>query len=179
QNIQRQLSESRTTPPTVGPMAGATAMTIEITPMVRPRRSAGTTLSTVVMSSGIMIAVPTAWTTRPATSIGNTTASEANTVPAVNVLIAMMKTVRSGSRTSIHPVNGMTTAIVNMNAVVSHCAVAAVTSNSTIRSGSATDMMVSLRITTNAAATSSAISRMVAPGRGAESAVLVRSAAVD
>ena len=60
QNIQRQWRMSSTTPPTNGPMAGAIAITIEMTPIVRPRRSAGTTLSTVVMSSGIMIAVPTA-----------------------------------------------------------------------------------------------------------------------
>ena len=56
------------TPETAGPMAGATDMTIEMRPMIRPRSLIGTSVSTVVMSSGIMIAVPLAWTTRPTTS---------------------------------------------------------------------------------------------------------------
>ena len=178
QNIHRQLRTSRTRPPIVGPIAGATAITMEMTPIVRPRRSAGTTLRTVVMSNGIMIAVPTACTTRPATSIGNTTANEANSVPPVNVLIAMTNTIRSGNRTSSHPVNGMTTAIVSMKAVVSHCAVAAVTANSTMSSGSATDMMVSLRITTNAAPTSRAMRRTVAAGSGGEASAAAGAAAL-
>src|SRR5690606_28787005 len=61
----------------------------------------------------------------------------------------------------------MTTAMVSMNAVVSHWAVAAPTSNSTISFGSATLMIVSLRMTTNAAPTRTAISR---PARGAAAA---------
>ena len=59
---------------------------------------------------------------------------------------------------------GMTTAMVSMKAVVSHCAVAAPTENSSISSGSATDMIVSLRMTTKAAATSSPISRAAPSG---------------
>ena len=60
QNIQRQFSESRMIPEMVGPMAGATAMTMEITPIIAPRLCAGTTVSTVVINSGNMIAVPLA-----------------------------------------------------------------------------------------------------------------------
>ena len=100
QNIQRQVSASSTIPPTVGPVAGATAITIEITPMVRPRRSAGTTLSTVVNSRGIMMAVPTAWITRPVTSSGNTGARAATRVPMLKLVMAMANTVRSGIRVS-------------------------------------------------------------------------------
>ena len=47
-------------PPMVGPRAGATDMTMEILPIVRPRDSGDTRFMTVVMSSGIMIAVPQA-----------------------------------------------------------------------------------------------------------------------
>ena len=47
-------------PPMVGPSAGATEMTIEMLPMVRPRDSGGTRFMMVVMSNGIMIAVPQA-----------------------------------------------------------------------------------------------------------------------
>ena len=48
----------------------------------------------------------------------------------------------------------VTTAMVSMNAVESHWAVVTSTSNSRMRLGSALNMIVSLRITTNAAATS-------------------------
>ena len=55
------------------------------------------------------------------------------------------------NRCSRKPVVGMTTAMVSMNAVVSHCPVRALTPRSTINRGSATPMIVSFRITTNAA----------------------------
>ena len=55
-------------PEIVGPSAGATEMTIEMLPMVLPRDSGGTSVMTVVISSGIMMAVPVAWMTRPKTS---------------------------------------------------------------------------------------------------------------
>ena len=42
----------------VGPIAGATEMTIEMLPIMRPREAGGTSVITVVISSGIMIAVP-------------------------------------------------------------------------------------------------------------------------
>ena len=46
---------------------------------------------------------------------------------------------------------GITTAIVSMNAVVSHCAATAVMPRSPMRCGIATPIVVSLRIATNAA----------------------------
>jgi len=49
---------------------------------------------------------------------------------------------------------GMTTAIASMNAVESHCAALASTWKSAINRGMALIMIVSLRITTNVAATS-------------------------
>lgn len=84
QNIQRQSSAERMTPETVGPTAGATAMTMEITPIMRPRWVGGTTFSTVVNSSGIMIAVPEACTMRPASSTSKPGATAAMSVPAAN-----------------------------------------------------------------------------------------------
>src|SRR5690625_7290587 len=51
-NIQRQLKLARMKPEKVGPVAGATEMTMEIRPIVRPRRETGTNVITVVMSSG-------------------------------------------------------------------------------------------------------------------------------
>jgi hypothetical protein len=47
-------------PEMLGPTAGATDMTVEIKPIVLPRVSGGASVITVVISSGIMIAVPDA-----------------------------------------------------------------------------------------------------------------------
>jgi hypothetical protein len=88
QNIQRQSSADRMMPDTVGPTAGATAITMEMTPIIRPRRFGGTIDRTVVNSSGIMIAVPDACTMRPASSMSKPGASAAMSVPAVNSDIA-------------------------------------------------------------------------------------------
>ena len=138
-------------PEKAGPIAGATAMTMVMKPMVRPRRAGGTKVITVVMSSGSMTAVPLAWMTRAATSIGKTWAAAASTVPAMNRPIAPMKTVRVVKRWRMSPVMGMTTAMVSMKPVVSHCTVAAVRSNRSMRGGRATPITVSLRIMTKAA----------------------------
>ena len=101
-------------PEMVGPMAGATEMTIEMLPIVRPRVAAGTSVITVVISSGIMIAVPEAWTTRPTSSTPKPGAIAAISVPRLNRDIAGMKTGRVLKRCSRNPVIGMTTAMVSM-----------------------------------------------------------------
>ena len=88
QNMARQPNRLSTSPETAGPIAGATAMTIEMLPIITPRRAGGTSVITVVISSGIMIAVPLACTTRPARSTGKPGASAASRVPALNRLIA-------------------------------------------------------------------------------------------
>ena len=88
QNIQRQSRCSKMTPPVVGPSAGAAEMTMPTMPMVRPRFSNGTIFITVVINSGIMMAVPIAWTTRPVTSTKNVGARAASSVPAVKMIIA-------------------------------------------------------------------------------------------
>ena len=59
-NIQRQSSTLRMSPEMVGPIAGATEMTMEILPIIRPRDAGSTRVITVVSSSGNMIAVPLA-----------------------------------------------------------------------------------------------------------------------
>src|SRR5690625_1321212 len=134
-NIHRQDMFASTNPENVGPMAGATEITMEISPMVRPRRETGTNVSTVVINNGSMTAVPLACTTRAATSTGNTGARAPSNVPRVNREIAPMNTDRVEKRVRISPVVGMSTAMVSMNAVVSHCAVAAVTEKVCINAG--------------------------------------------
>jgi hypothetical protein len=135
-------------------------MTIDTRPMMRPRDCGGTIVMIVVISSGIMIAVPDACTTRATRSISNPGERNAMRVPAENSDIAAMNIARVVKRRSRKPVIGMMTAIVSMNAVVSHCAATAVMPRSPIRWGIATPIVVSLRIATNAAASSSQMMRL-------------------
>ena len=93
-----QVSVLRMNPDRVGPSAGATAMTMVIRPMKRPRACSGTTVMIVVMSSGIIIAVPEACMTRATMSTENSGASAPSRVPAVKRLIARRKTCRVVSR---------------------------------------------------------------------------------
>ena len=135
----------------------------------------------VVMSSGIMIAVPEAWTTRARSRSGKPGARKAMRVPRENRLIAAMNITRVGKRRSRKPVMGMITAIVSMNAVVSHCAATAVIPKSSIRWGIATPIVVSLRIATNAAASRSQMTRdssrvIVVPGAGAATGAVAGAA---
>ena len=152
--IQRQEKELRITPDTAGPSAGATDIASITLPITRPRSCIGTTAIRVVISSGIITAVPPAWTTRATSSTGKVHAQAASSVPAQNVPIARPKANRVVTRCRNQPVIGITTAIVSMNAVDSHCAALAFTAKSTISRGIALIMMVSLRITTKVAPTS-------------------------
>ena len=56
--------------------------------MIRPRMCGGTIVMMVAMSSGVMMAVPVACTTRPVTRIAKPGAIIASAVPAVNSAIA-------------------------------------------------------------------------------------------
>ena len=150
-NMARHENAWRISPEMVGPRAGATEMTIEMLPMTAPRPRSGTSISTVVIRSGSMIAVPDACTIRASSSgtkLGDTAASS---VPRLNRPIASPNTMRVLRRWSRKPVTGMTTAIVSMKAVDSHWARPAVTCRSVIRRGRATFMIVSLRMTTKVA----------------------------
>ena len=153
-NIQRQLANSRIRPDAVGPSAGAADIARVTVPMTRPRSSGATTVIIVVISSGIMTAVPTAWTIRPRRSTQNAGANAAMRVPRQNTDMARPKACRVVTLCRNQPVTGMTTAMVSMNAVESHWAAVTSTENSRIRLGRALNMTVSFRITTNAAATS-------------------------
>ena len=110
----------RISPDNAGPIAGATEIASIMLPITRPLACSGTTVMTVVMSSGIMTAVPLAWTMRPSSSTSKPGATAAIAVPRLNRLIAAMKTWRSRNRSMMKPVAGMTTAMVSMKPVVSH-----------------------------------------------------------
>ena len=79
----------RTKPETVGPRAGATEIAMVTLPITRPRSLSGTTVIRVVISSGIITAVPTAWVMRPRRSTSKTGAAAASAVPARKTPIAV------------------------------------------------------------------------------------------
>jgi hypothetical protein len=120
QKIQRQSSTLRMRPETVGPTAGATEITMEMFPITAPRPAGGTRFSTVVISSGIMIAVPLACTTRPPSSTSNPGATAQIRVPDTKRPIAARNSARVENRWIRKPVTGITTDMVNRNAVASH-----------------------------------------------------------
>ena len=87
-------------PETVGPMAGATEITTVTLPMTTPRRSTGTSVRIVVISSGSIIAVPLAWTTRAGSSSQKAGDTAASRVPELNRIIAVTNTWRVVRRCS-------------------------------------------------------------------------------
>ena len=153
-NIQRHDATWRITPETAGPSAGATDIARVTLPMIRPRSCSRTTVISVVISSGIITAVPAAWMIRPPSKMPNVGARAHTSVPTQKVAIAVPSAWRVVTRWRNHPVTGMTTAMVSMKALVSHCAERASTSNSAISRGMALTMIVSLRITMNVPMTS-------------------------
>ncbi len=162
-NMNRQVKCSRISPETVGPMAGATEMAMLTLPMTAPRRSIGTRVRIVVISSGSMMAVPPAWTMRASSSTSNPGASAASSVPPENRPMASMNTARVDRVCRMNPVVGMTTAMVSIKPVESHCTVGASTPRSTMSLCRATFMMVSLRMTTKVA--TSRVTMMVTDSR--------------
>ncbi len=150
QNRVRQCATLSTSPDTVGPSAGAAAMTMEMLPIILPRSCGGTRVITVVMSSGIMTPVPEACTMRPTSSSSKPGASAAMSVPAANSPIAPRKICRVVKRRSSQPEIGMTIAMVSMKEVCSHCPVEGSTCSSSRIGESATPRIVSLRMTTKA-----------------------------
>ena len=157
---QRQLSVSSTNPDSVGPIAGASEITRPTRPIMRPRERGGTTFIIVVMSSGIMMPVPRACTTRPVSSTAKPGATRQISVPRLKSDIAAMNTCRVVKRCSRNPVTGMMTAIESMNALVIHWPSSGGMPRSTLRCGMAMPIVVSLRIATNAATSSSQMTRI-------------------
>ena len=74
-------------------------------------------------------------------------------------MLAAVKIARVVTRLSKKPVIGMTIAIVSMKAVVSHCAWTAVIPRSPMRWGIAIPIVVSLRMATKAATSSTVTDR--------------------
>ena len=82
--MNRQDRNCSTSPEIVGPIAGATEIAMLMLPITTPRRSIGTRVSTVVISSGIIIAVPDACTIRAGSSSQKPGEIAASSVPVQN-----------------------------------------------------------------------------------------------
>ncbi len=67
----RHGSTLATDPPTVGPIAGATVMTSEPTPIRRPTFECGDCSRMMLIISGVAMPEPTPWTTRAHRITGN------------------------------------------------------------------------------------------------------------
>ena len=100
---------------------------------------------------------------RAPSSTSKVGATMANAVPSRNRPIAVAYALRVDTRCRNQPVIGITAAMVSMKAVESHCAVCSVMFSAPISSGIALIMIVSLRMTTNVASTSSRITAGVRP----------------
>src|SRR5699024_12394074 len=94
--------------------------------------------------------------TRPTSRKINAGASAAATVPTTKSKHAVTKTWRVVKRSMTKPVVGITTAMVNIKPVSSHCTTVAGTWYSAIIAGNATDKEVSFKIMMVAAATKTA-----------------------
>ncbi len=83
-NMMCQSNWSMTKPATVGPMAGAKAMTRPKMPMAEPRLSTGKVISSTVMVMGMRMPAPAAWIRRPARITGKLKAKPHMAEPAAN-----------------------------------------------------------------------------------------------
>ena len=95
-------------------------MTTEMSPMTVPRRGAGTIIMDTVIKSGMMTAVPSACKMRATSMMAKFGDTAAIMVPTKKVTVANKNTDRVVKRSSIQPVAGKTTAMVNMKPVSSH-----------------------------------------------------------
>ncbi len=107
-------------PPSVGPIAGATAIAMPTMPIAMPRLSSGKIENTVICRTGHMTPVPTASRKRPNSASGNVGLSHASTEPTVNTTIEAMTIWRVENRRVRYAVSGTITPIVSWKIDVIH-----------------------------------------------------------
>ena len=77
----RQPPQPIIQPPIVGPMLGAKPMAMPEMPITVARLSGGNEVMETLIIMGMVMPAETAWSTRPAMSIGKLAASESTTAP--------------------------------------------------------------------------------------------------
>ena len=104
QKIERQPTESTSTPPTIGPAAIEMPTTAPHTPIARARsRGSVNVLVMIDMATGLSIEPPTACTMRKATSDSRFGAREHSTEPTVKTTRPAMKTRLRPIRSAVEP----------------------------------------------------------------------------
>ncbi len=104
QKIDRQPTESTSSPPTSGPIAMLSPTTPPQTPMARARsRGSVNTFVMIDMATGLSIDPPTACTTRAPTSQPRDGARLHSTDPATNSASPVWKTRRRPIRSAVEP----------------------------------------------------------------------------
>ena len=93
-NMSCQLALSMMRPATVGPIAGANAMTTPNRPIALPRLSTGKVSMSTVITIGMRMPAPAACSKRPASSTGNDGPQPASRLPAVKMPIATTNRLR-------------------------------------------------------------------------------------
>ncbi len=104
QKIDRQPTDSTSSPPTSGPAAMETPMTAPQTPIARARsRGSVKVLVMIDMATGFSIDPPTACTMRKITSVWRFGATEHSAEPAVKTARPVMKTRLRPIRSAVEP----------------------------------------------------------------------------
>ena len=156
-NMMCQFAWSMMMPATVGPMAGANAITMLNSPMAVPRFSTGNVSMRTVMTMGMRMPAPAACTRRPSSSTGKLGPQPANRLPHVNMAMDARNRPRVEKRSVRKAVMGIMMAFTSVNPVVSHWAVEASTPISIMTDGKAGVTTVWFSTVTNVPKISTAI----------------------
>ena len=139
-----------TAPPTVGPMAGATVITSEPTPMRRPTLLRGDCSRMMFIISGVATPEPMPWITRASRMTGKVWPTIMIAEPVTARTTAAMNRDFSRKRRFRNDDSGIVAATTSRYTVVIHCTVAVFTPNSVMSSGNSTVITVSVRMPMNA-----------------------------
>ncbi len=146
--MERQPTESTSSPPISGPTAMEMPTTAPQTPMARARsRGAVKVLVMIDMATGLSIEPPTAWTIRKAISHSRVGASEQSSEPAVKTTRPAAKTLRRPIRSAVEPASISSEARTSVYASIVHCIPATEASSSRRIEGRATLRTVTSRLT--------------------------------
>ncbi len=148
QKMERQPTDSTSTPPTSGPAAIDMPTTAPHRPIARARsRGSVKVLVMIDMATGFSIEPPTACTIRKATSHDRSGAREHSTEPRVKTARPDMNTRRRPIRSAVEPASISREARTSVYASMVHCSPEVLARNSRCMAGRATLRTVLSRLT--------------------------------
>ena len=113
-NTARQLNDSVSQPPSVGPMIGPIMMPAPKIAIACPSFSRGLMSSRMACASGTIMAPPTPWITRNSTICSRLVAMPHNTDAAVKLATASSSSILRPRRSDSQPVSGVAMAEATM-----------------------------------------------------------------